>query len=89
MLNSQFISIPPATIVKAKQAFTPIQLVVKRADRPHLSGDSLLTQTFVFQRLRGQAMVVEGLCVMSTHHQPYFLVIIRIMSGETVTAPLG
>lgn len=89
ILNSQFISIPPATIVNAKQAFTPIQPVVKRADRSHLSRDSALTQAFMFQRLRGQALAVEGLCVMSTHHQPYFLVIIRIISGETLTAPLG
>ncbi|TKS75325.1 Meiosis-specific protein MEI4 [Collichthys lucidus] len=47
----QFISIPPATIVNAKQAVTPIQPVVKRADRSHLSRDSALTQASMFQSI--------------------------------------
>lgn len=89
ILNSQFISIPPAAIVNATQAFTLLQLAVKGADHSHLSGESSLTRAFMFQRLRGQAMMVEGLCVMFTHHQPDFLVIIGIMVGETLTAPLG
>ncbi|KAI3364630.1 hypothetical protein L3Q82_011413 [Scortum barcoo] len=46
----QVISAPPATAVNAKQTSTLFQLVVKRADRLHLSGDSALTQAFVFQR---------------------------------------
>lgn len=73
----------------ASQAFTLLQLVVKRADRSHLSGDSQLTQASLFRRLRGQAMMVEGLCAMFLHHRPYFLVIIRIIVGETWTAAQG
>ena len=33
--------------------------------------------------------MAEGLYVMFTHHQPDFLVMIRITVEETVTAPLG
>lgn len=73
----------------ASQAFTLLQLVVKRADRSHLSGDSQLTQASLFRRLRGQAMMVEGLCAMFLHHRPYFLVIICIIVGETRTAAQG
>ncbi|GLD56957.1 meiosis-specific protein MEI4-like protein [Lates japonicus] len=81
-------ALPPATAENARQAFTLLQLVVKRADRSHLSEDSSLTQAFTFQRLRGQAMMAEGLSVMLTHHQP-FLVIIRVVAVGTLTAPLG
>lgn len=43
----------------------------------------------MFEGLGGQEMMAEGLCVMLTHHQPYFLDIIRIIVGETLTARLG
>lgn len=80
---------PAATIVNAAQTFTLIQLVVKRTDRTHLSWASSLTHVFVLQRLRGQAIMAEGLRVTFTHHKPYFLVIIHIVIGETFNSPYG
>ncbi|AWP20466.1 putative meiosis-specific protein MEI4-like [Scophthalmus maximus] len=67
--------------------FLPYRLVatllVKRADRSHLSDDASLTQASVFQRLKGGAVRAEGLgiALAHRHHLLNFFVIAGIVVG--------